>query len=88
MKKIVLISTLAVIFFIAGYAQSQRNIEKKVTIEARDEIVIKTGNASITLKKDGTIQLNGKDINITGSGEVSVKASADVIIKGKKINDN
>ena len=38
-------------------------------IDAGDSITIKTGNASITMKKDGTIMIKGKDITIEGSGQ-------------------
>jgi type VI secretion system secreted protein VgrG len=63
-------------------------VGKKFYLEAGDEIVLKTGSASITLKKDGTIQLKGKDITISGSGKIGVKASSDVTIKGSKVNQN
>ena len=49
-----------------------------------DEITLKTGDASIVMKKDGTIALKGKDISIEGSGKISVKASSDVVVKGSK----
>ena len=51
-------------------------------------ITFKTGDASITLKKDGTITIQGRDIAIKGSGKVSVKASGEVAIKGMKIASN
>ena len=35
-------------------------------IDAGESIVIKTGDASITMKKDGTIIIKGKDITIRG----------------------
>ena len=38
-------------------------------IDAGDSITIKTGSASITMKKDGTITIKGKDISIDGSGQ-------------------
>lgn len=53
---------------------------KKITIEADDEIQIKTGSAIIEMKKNGDISINGKKITIKGSG--------DVIIKGSKILEN
>ena len=53
---------------------------KTVTITAEDEILIKTGSASINMKKNGDIVVDGKKITITGSG--------DVIIKGQKILQN
>lgn len=57
-------------------------------IEAGDQITIKTGSASITLKKDGTIQLKGKDITVSGSGKIGIKASGNVVVKGSKIAEN
>jgi type VI secretion system secreted protein VgrG len=53
-----------------------------------DEITIKTGEASITMKKDGTITIRGKDITLDGSGKINVKASGDVILKGAKVTQN
>ena len=53
---------------------------KKVTIEAKDEIVLKTGSASITMKKNGDIQIQGSKLNL--------KASGDMILKGSKIKQN
>jgi type VI secretion system secreted protein VgrG len=50
--------------------------------------VLKTGDASITMKKDGTIQIKGKDITIMGSGKINVKADGDVVVKGSKITQN
>ncbi len=50
--------------------------------------MIKTGDASIHMKKDGTIAIKGKDISLTGSGKISVKADSDVTIKGSKIAAN
>ena len=63
-------------------------VGKKLYIEAADEITLKTGDASITMKKDGTIQIKGKDITIKGSGKIGIKADGDVVIKGSKIAEN
>ena len=49
----------------------------KIIFSAKDEINLKTGKASIILKKNGDILVKGKSIMITGSG--------DVVIKGKKV---
>lgn len=80
MKRIILLLILGAAFFLIGYSQKRITAEKKVLIQAEDEIVIKTGKASIVLKKDGSIRINGSDIHVTGSG--------DVIMKGKKILEN
>ena len=63
-------------------------VAKKFYLEAGDEITLKTGSASITMKKDGTIQIKGKDITIIGSGKINAKASGDMVLKGSKIAQN
>jgi type VI secretion system secreted protein VgrG len=63
-------------------------VGKNLVIEAGDSVTIKTGSASITMKKDGTITIKGKDITLEGSGKINVKASSDVVIKGSKIAQN
>jgi type VI secretion system secreted protein VgrG len=63
-------------------------VSKKFVLDAGDEITLKSGDASITLKKDGTIEINGKDVTIIGSGKVGVKASQDLVLKGSKIAGN
>ncbi len=64
------------------------HVGKNLVVDAGDSITIKTGSASITMKKDGTIQIKGKDITVSGSGKVNVKASSDVTIKGSKVGIN
>ena len=63
-------------------------IAKNWVVDAGDAITIKTGDASITMKKDGTIQIKGKNITVEGSGKISVKASGDIVMKGSKIQQN
>jgi len=63
-------------------------VGKKFVLEAADEITLKTGEASITMKKDGTIQIKGKDITVTGSGKIGIKASGEMVLKGSKIGQN
>jgi type VI secretion system secreted protein VgrG len=53
---------------------------KKVSIEADDEIALRTGDATILMKKSGDISIKGKKISVTGSG--------DIVLKGKKILEN
>jgi type VI secretion system secreted protein VgrG len=64
------------------------DVGKKLSIEAGDQITIKTGKASITMKKDGTIQIEGKDITIKGSGSITGKASKNLVLKGQKVLQN
>jgi type VI secretion system secreted protein VgrG len=54
--------------------------KKNITIEAGDQIVIKTGKAMITMKKNGDITIEGKQIN--------VKASGNIVMKAQKILEN
>ncbi|HEY2852772.1 MAG TPA: type VI secretion system tip protein TssI/VgrG [Gemmatimonadaceae bacterium] len=63
-------------------------VGKKLLISAADEIVIETGDASITMKKNGEITISGKDITLNGSGKINVKASSDVVLKGSKVAAN
>ncbi|HET9985781.1 MAG TPA: type VI secretion system tip protein TssI/VgrG [Longimicrobiales bacterium] len=69
-------------------ADDALTVAKKLTVDAGDEILLKTGEASILLKKDGTITIKGKDIKIEGSGKINVKASGDVVVKGSKVQAN
>jgi type VI secretion system secreted protein VgrG len=64
------------------------DIGKNLSIVAGEQISLKTGSASITLKKDGSITLKGKNISINGSGKINIKASSSVAIKGSKVTTN
>jgi type VI secretion system secreted protein VgrG len=64
------------------------NVGKGLVIEVTDQITLKTGSASIVLKKDGKITIKGKDIALEASGEIKAKASKDVTIKGSTIKQN
>jgi type VI secretion system secreted protein VgrG len=63
-------------------------IGKNLVIDAGDSITIKTGSASISMKKDGTIVIKGKDITVDGSGKINIKAGGDIVMKGTKILQN
>jgi type VI secretion system secreted protein VgrG len=63
-------------------------VGKKLIVDAADEIVLKSGDASLTLKKDGTITIKGKDITLKGSGDITADASGNVTMKGSKIAQN
>jgi type VI secretion system secreted protein VgrG len=66
----------------------KHQIGQKFALVAGEEILLKTGDASITMKKDGTIQIKGKDITVVGSGKIGIKASSDLTLKGSKIAEN
>jgi len=63
-------------------------VAKNWVIDAGESVVLKTGDASITLKKDGTIVIKGKDITVEGSGGITAKASKEIVMKGSKILQN
>jgi type VI secretion system secreted protein VgrG len=56
------------------------DVGKTFTLQAADEIVFKSGSASITLKKSGDISIKGDKIKIEASG--------DLVQKGSKITQN
>lgn len=53
---------------------------KSITMEANDQIILKTGSASIVMKSNGDITISG--------GKINVKGSSDVVIKGSKVLTN
>ena len=61
---------------------------KTISIVAQDEITIQTGDATISMKKDGTISIKGKDVGIEGSGKITATAKGDMILKANKIIQN
>ncbi len=63
-------------------------VTKKLQIDAGEEVLIKTGDAQLLMKKNGDITLKGKNIVIDGSGKITVKASSDLKLKGSKIGEN
>ena len=60
---------------------------KKLVLTAQDAVLIRTGSASIELRKDGTIRIQGGSIDILGS-TVNAKATNDLVLKGSKIRNN
>ena len=56
----------------------------KILITAQEDITLKSGKASIVMKKNGDIRISGKNITVKGGGNVTIKGDGDVKIKGKK----
>lgn len=48
---------------------------KTITMQAADQITLKTGSASIVMKSNGDITIAGATINVKGSGNVAIKGS-------------
>ncbi|HET8932858.1 MAG TPA: type VI secretion system tip protein TssI/VgrG [Polyangiales bacterium] len=53
---------------------------KKGMIQIKEQLTLKVGKATITLKKNGDIEIKGAKIKVNGSG--------DVMIKGSKVSKN
>jgi type VI secretion system secreted protein VgrG len=49
-------------------------VGKNLILDAGDSITIKTGSASISMKKDGTIKISGKTITIEATQKIEEKA--------------
>jgi len=71
------------------------NAGKSFALEAKNDITLKTGDASILMKSDGTITITGKkislsgtDIVVAGSGKIEVEAKSDLVLKGSTIAQN
>ncbi len=65
-----------------------QNVGKNIGIVAGDSITLKTGSASIVMKKNGDITIKGKNVTVQGSGKINIKASSAVAIKGSKVTNN
>lgn len=48
--------------------------EGKMTIESEEEINIKCGQSTISMKKDGTIQVKGKEITLDATSKATMKS--------------
>ena len=66
---------------------SEWTARKKLILTGDDVVMIKSGAASIELRKDGTVRIRGRDIDITG-GTINAKGSENVTVKGSKIFGN
>ena len=57
-------------------------VKKKISIEAGDELHIKVGMSSLTMKKNGDITIKGKNIKTDGKGKITFKAIQDFSAEG------
>ena len=64
------------------------SIGKIAMLEAGDELILKTGAALQSMKKNGDIVIQGKNVDIKGSGGIGIKASADLTLEGSRILQN
>ena len=64
------------------------SVGKNLAVDAGDSVTIKTGQATIAMKKNGDIKISGNNISIEATGKIQIKASSDVSIKGSKVTAN
>jgi hypothetical protein len=62
-------------------------LERQVSVSA-NEIVLKSGSATVTLKADGTIAIKANNITIEATGDVTIKASRNIVMKASQILQN
>jgi hypothetical protein len=62
-------------------------IERSVRV-SDGEIVLRCGDAGITLKKDGSIVIQGNWVAVEAGADIALKAGRNVVLKGSKILQN
>jgi type VI secretion system secreted protein VgrG len=73
---------------IVGKERSMK-VGTKLTLDADEEIEVKTGAASLTMKKDGKIVIKGIDVTLeSGQGTVKIDAGGIISIKGPMVKIN
>jgi type VI secretion system secreted protein VgrG len=66
---------------VAGYKQT--SVAKKISVSSDEEIILKTGDSQLSMKKDGTIEISGKDVTMkTAAGTVHIKNDGTIEISG------
>jgi type VI secretion system secreted protein VgrG len=66
---------------VVGYKTT--NVGKKISVNSDEEIVLRTGDSQISMKKDGTIEISGKDVTMkTPGGTVHIKNDGTIEISG------
>lgn len=50
-------------------------VGKSASMNVKNELVLKVGSATVTIKKNGDIVIEGKKLNIKASGQVAIKGS-------------
>ncbi len=66
----------------------QTLVGKSYHITVADELTIRVGKSTLTMKSDGTISINGHTLSIGTSGEQVYNADGNIVMNGKKIQEN
>jgi type VI secretion system secreted protein VgrG len=69
-------------------AKTRTTTANKVVVDAADEIVLRAGKASLTLRADGTIAIAGGDVRAQGTGNIAISAAKQVALRGAKVTGN
>jgi hypothetical protein len=54
----------------------------------KEELVLKIGDASLVMKKDGTMLIEGRNVMVKASGRAEIKAMSALTFKSPKIEEN
>ena len=68
-----------------GKGSQKVKVKKKINIEAGDELHIKVGQSTLTMKKNGDITLKGMKLQFKASNSVTIKGAAKVEVKGAQV---
>ena len=64
-------------------------VDKKYALEGRDQVEIKSGAGSLSMKKDGKIEIQGTDVTFkTTAGLIHIDAGGIITIKGSMVKVN
>jgi hypothetical protein len=54
----------------------------------KNDLVLKIGDASLVMKKDGTILIEGRNLSVKASGRAEIKAMTSLTLKSPKIEES
>ncbi|SAK77955.1 Rhs element Vgr protein [Caballeronia temeraria] len=63
-------------------------VTKTLIVDAGESLTLTSGDASISLKKDGTIAICGKNITLDASGKINIKGGSSIIMEASDITLN
>ena len=66
----------------------QTLVGKSYHITVADELTIRVGKSTLTMKSDGSISINGHTLSVGTSGEQAYNADGNIVMNGKKIQEN
>lgn len=58
--------------------------ESKLTLDKAGEIVLRAGDASVRLARDGSVDVKGMNIRVNASGAITIQGASDVTVTSAK----